>query len=105
MAEPVCLVPGCQNPCRPGGPSFARLLCQHHREEIPAGVYAALAMQEVVIDALAERTDVLREVLWEIEPERLAAQMGRAADERLFLDLNFGNRLLLRTIAAEIPEA
>lgn len=81
-----------------------RLLCDRHREEIPAGVYVALAMQDCLIDALAEHTDVVREVLWEMEPERVVEHMSRAHNDRLFLDVNFGDRLLVRAKAETFQE-
>ena len=104
MAKSLCFVPGCRAESSQGGPSFARLLCETHRAAIPPAIYFALAMQQAQIDALAERADVLREVVWEIEPERLLEHRSRAADRRLFYDVNFANDLLLCAVAAELPE-
>lgn len=64
----------------------------------------ALAAQDAVIDALAERTEVLRNTLWEMAPKRMLKNKNRVENQRLFFDLNFGNELLECVVATEIPE-
>lgn len=103
VADTLCLVPGCNAPCPTGGPRFVRLLCERHREQIPPGVYVALAMQDCLIDALAERAEALNEFGFEVEPEAMVKHLDGTRDRRLFLGVNFGDRLLVKTIEAQIP--
>lgn len=102
---PKCFVPGCGEPCSPGGPRFAHLLCQKHRAQIPAGVLVGMLVLETQIDMLAERLSAVRETVWEMEPELLLEHVSQAQDARIFADVRFGDELLMAAVAREIPEA
>lgn len=101
---PKCFVPGCGEPCLPGGPRFAHLLCREHKAEIPAGVLVAMMVLETQLDTLAERCSAVRETVWELDPELLMQHTVRAHDDKIFGDVHYGQELLLAAVAREIPQ-